>query len=76
MVIRNVKRRIMELQVGTWDDKVDPDRVIKEVLDDLQTFLDSGAIQPGRPFKKRKVADLQGSNTEPSRHSKRLKNLP
>jgi hypothetical protein len=34
MVIRNAKRRMIRLLVGSWDDKVDPDRVIKEVVED------------------------------------------
>jgi len=30
------------------DDEVDPDRVIKEVVGDCQTFFEDGAPQPGR----------------------------
>jgi hypothetical protein len=52
MVIRNAKRRMIGLPVGSWDDKVDPDRVIKEVVGDCQTFLEDDALQPS-PLSKR-----------------------
>jgi hypothetical protein len=40
MVIRNAKRRMIGLPVGSWDDEVDPDRVIKEaVLKDSERSL-------------------------------------
>ena len=45
MVIRNAKRRMMGLTVGTWEDKVDPDRVIMKVVGDCQTFLEYDALQ-------------------------------
>jgi hypothetical protein len=35
MVIRNAKRRMIGLPVGSWDDEVDLDRVMKEVLSDV-----------------------------------------
>jgi hypothetical protein len=74
MVIRNAKRRMMGLPVGTWDNTVDPDRVIKEVVADCQTFLEDGALQPDG--KKRKIAEgFQKSLPEPSRSSKRLKEV-
>jgi hypothetical protein len=57
MVIRNAKRRMMGLAVGTWEDEVDPDRVIKEVVGDCQKFLEEGAFQPIRPSKKRKPVE-------------------
>jgi hypothetical protein len=69
MVIRNAKRRMMGLQVGAWDDEVDPDRVIKDVLGDCQMFLEDGTLLSARLPKKRKVVE------EPSRSSKRLKEL-
>ena len=65
MVIRNARRRITGLQVGAWDDKVDPDRVIKEVLGDCQVFLEDKTLL-SVPKKGRTV-------DEPSRSSKRLK---
>jgi hypothetical protein len=34
MVIYNAKRRIIGLLVGSWNNEVDPDRVIKEVVGD------------------------------------------
>ncbi|KUJ16856.1 uncharacterized protein LY89DRAFT_733858 [Mollisia scopiformis] len=34
MVIRNAKRRMMGLSVGTWEDEINPDRVVKEVVGD------------------------------------------
>lgn len=74
MVVRNAKRRAMGLLVGTWEDKVDPDRVIKEVVGDCQTFLDYDALQPGPLSKKRKIAGGVESNVpKPSRSSKRLR---
>jgi hypothetical protein len=54
MVIRNAKRRMIGLPVGSWDDEVDPDRVIKEVVGDCQTFLEDDALQPSPLSKKRK----------------------
>ena len=75
MVIRNAKRRMIGLPVGSWRDKVDPDRVIKEIVGDCQTFLEGDALQPSPLSKKRKkVAEgLQDHVLEPSRTSKRLK---
>ena len=69
MAIRNAKRRMLGLSVGTWSDKVDPDRVIKEVVGDCQTFLDDNALQPRTFTKKRKKI----VEPEQSRRSKRLK---
>jgi hypothetical protein len=43
MVIRKAKRRMIGLPVGSWDDEVDPDRVMKEVVGDCQTFLEDDA---------------------------------
>ena len=54
MVIRNAKRRMIGPSVGSWDDEVDPDRVIKEVVWDCETFLEDNALQPGPFSKKRK----------------------
>ncbi len=76
MVIRNAKRRMMGLRVGTWKDKVDPDQVIKEVVGDFQTFLENGAFQLSPLSKKpKKVEGLQSSIPKPSRSSKRLKGI-
>jgi hypothetical protein len=50
MVIRNAKQRM----IGSWDDEVDPDQVIKEVVRDCQTFLKDDALQPSPLSKKRK----------------------
>jgi hypothetical protein len=76
MVIRNAKRRIMGLSVGSCDSEVDPARVIKEVVGDYQTFLKCGALHPNPLCKKRKkiVEDLRSIIPKPaSRSSKRLK---
>jgi hypothetical protein len=55
---------------------VDPDRVIEEVVEDCQTFLDGGALQPGRLSKMRKIVEgLQNNVLEPTRSSKRLKQI-
>ena len=77
MVIRNAKRRMIGLPVGSWDDEVDPDRVIKEVVRDCQTFLEDDALQPSPLSKKRKkiVEVLQNNILEPSRSSKRLRGV-
>jgi hypothetical protein len=75
MVIRNAKQRMIGLPVGSWNDEVDPDRVIKEVVGDYQTFLEGGALQPSPHSKKRKVKALQNHVLEPSRSSKRLRTL-
>jgi hypothetical protein len=73
MVIRNAKRRMIGLPVGSWDDEVDPDRVIKEVVGDCQTFLEDDALQPK---KRKKIAEgLQNNVLEPSRSSKRLREI-
>jgi hypothetical protein len=42
------------LPVGTWDDEVDTDRVIKEVVGYYQTFLEYDVLQPSPLSKKRK----------------------
>ncbi|KAG9240040.1 hypothetical protein BJ878DRAFT_431158 [Calycina marina] len=55
MVIRNAKRRMRGLSVGTWEDEVNPDRVIKEVVGDCQKFLEDDALQPVPLSKKRKI---------------------
>jgi hypothetical protein len=60
---------MLGLSVGTWSDKVDPDRVIKEVVGDCQTFLEDDALQPKAFTKKRKKI----VGPEPSRSSKRVK---
>ena len=77
MVIRNAKRRMIGLPVGSWDDEVDPDRVIKEVVGDCQTFLEDDALQPSPLSKKRKkiVKGLQRGVSELSRSSKRLRGM-
>ena len=75
MVIRNARRRMIGLSVGSWDDEVDPDRVIKEVVGDCQMFLENDTLQPRTLSKKRKrtVESLQSNITKPNRTSKRLK---
>ena len=75
MVIRNAKRRMIGLPVGSWDDEVDPDRVVKEVVRGCQTFLEDDALQPSPLSKKRKkiVEGLRNNVLEPSRSSKRLR---
>ena len=76
MVIRNAQRRMMGLSVGTWNDEVDPDRVIKDVIENCQIFFENDAFQSSRPFKKRKtVESLQSSIPDPSRSSKRLRGM-
>jgi hypothetical protein len=77
MVIRNAKLRMIGLPVGSWDDEVDPGRVIKEVIGDCQTFFEDDALQPRPSSKKRKkvVEGFQNSVLEPSRSSKRLRGV-
>jgi hypothetical protein len=77
MVIRNAKQRMIGLPVSSWDDEVDPDRVIKEVVGDCQTFLKDDALQPSPLSKKRKkIAEgLQNNVIKPSRSSKRLREI-
>ena len=74
MVIRNAKRRMMGLTVGTWEDKVDPGRVIKKVVGDCQTFLEHDSLQSSPLSKKRKiVGGAESSIFDSSRSSKRLR---
>ena len=75
MVIRNAKRRMMGLTVGTWEDKVDPDRVIKKVVGDCQTFLEHDALQVSPLSEKRKriVGGDESGILDLSRSSKRLR---
>jgi hypothetical protein len=62
------------LPVGSWDDEIDPDRVMKEVLGDCQTFLENGTLQPSLSKKRKRIAEgLQNNVLEPSRSSKRLR---
>jgi hypothetical protein len=77
MVIYNAKQRMIGSRVGSWGDEVEPDRVIKEVLRDCQIYLENDTLQPSSQFKKRKrvVKGLQNNVPEPSRSSKRLKQI-
>ena len=77
MVIRNAKWRMIGFPVDSWDDEVDPDRVIKEVIGDCQTFLEDDALQPSPLSKKRKkIAEgLRNNVLGPSRSSKRLREV-
>lgn len=77
MVIRNAKQRVTGLLVGSCGDQVNPDRVIKEVLRDFQTFPENDTLQPSSLSKKRKrvVEGFQNNVPEPSRISKRLKQI-
>jgi hypothetical protein len=77
MAIRNAKRRMIGLPVGSWDDEVDPDRVTKEVVGDCQMFLEDDALQPSPLSKKRKriVEGLPNDVLKPSRSSKRLREI-
>jgi hypothetical protein len=77
MVIRNAKQRMIGLPVDSWDDEVDPDRVIKAVVGDCQMFLEDESLQPSPLSKKPKkiVKGLQDNILEPSRSSKRLREI-
>ncbi|KAH8760754.1 hypothetical protein BGZ57DRAFT_770046 [Hyaloscypha finlandica] len=77
MAIRNAKRRMIGLPVGSWDDEVDPDRVTKEVVGDCQIFLEDDALQPSPLSKKRKriVEGPPNDVLKPSRSSKRLREI-
>ena len=59
MVIRNTKQRMVGLPVGSWDDEVDPDWVIMEVVGDCQTFLEDDALQSS-PLSKRCKKIVEG----------------
>ena len=74
MVIRNA--RMNGLSVGAWNSKVNPDRVIREVIGNCQMFLGSDALQlqPLSKEQKTMVEGVQGNVLEPSRSSKRLMN--
>jgi hypothetical protein len=77
MVIRNAKRRMIGLPVGSWDDEVDPDRVMREVVGDCQTFLEDDALQPSPLSKKRKrIAEGLQNKLKPSRSSKDSERSP
>lgn len=69
MVIRNAKQLMNGLPVGSWDDEVDPNRVIMEVVGDCETLLEQHALQP-HPIPKKRKEMVQGLG--PSRSSKRL----
>ena len=75
MVIRNAKQRINGLSVGAWNSKVDPDRVIKEVMENCEMFLGSDALQSRALPKKRKKAGegAQSNVPESVRSSRRLR---
>ena len=72
MVIRNAKQLMIGLPVGSWDDEVDPDRVIMEVVRGCQTLLEQHALQPHLISKKRKKM-VEGLG--PSCSSKRLNRM-
>ncbi|KAI9733848.1 MAG: hypothetical protein M1818_007115 [Claussenomyces sp. TS43310] len=77
MVICNAKGRMIGLLVGSWDDKVDPDRVTKGVVGDCQTFLKDDDLQPSPLFKKRKkmAEGVQKNVLNPSRSSRRRREI-
>jgi hypothetical protein len=64
------------LPVSSWDGEVDPDRVMKAVVRDCQTFLEDDALQPSPLSKKRKrIAEGLPNNLKPGRSSKRLREV-
>ena len=65
---------MIELLVGSWDNKVDLDQVIKEVVGDCQMFLEDNALQLSPLSKKRKKI-AEGNVLELSRSSKRLREI-
>ncbi|KAG4438626.1 hypothetical protein IFR05_005870 [Cadophora sp. M221] len=75
MVIRNAKQRMNGLSVGAWNSKVDPNRVIKEVIGNCQIFLGSDALQPQPLSKKRKkmMKGVQSNIPNSVRSFKRLR---
>lgn len=75
MVIRNAKRRMSGLPVGTWDDQVNPDRVTKEVLAQCEMFLRNEKYHPSSLFRKRKKVVAIAQDDGPSRVSKRLRQI-
>ena len=77
MVIRNATRRMIGLSAGSWNDEVDPDRVIKEVVGHCQTFLEKDLLYPRTSSKKRKrtVKDVESNALKSTRSSKRLKQI-
>jgi hypothetical protein len=46
MVIRNAALRMNGREVGNWDDKVDPGRVLRQLIGLLQSGLENNALQP------------------------------
>lgn len=75
MVIRNAKQLMNGLTVGAWNSKVDPDRVIKEVIEKCEILLASDALHSQPPSKKRKKAaeGVQSNVPDSVRSSKRLR---
>lgn len=75
MVIHNARQRMIRLPIGSWNDKVDPDQVIKEVVRDCQTFVENNILQLSLLSKKHKriFKGLQNNAPEPTRSSKRHK---
>ena len=75
MVIRNATQRMNGLSVGAWNNEVDPDRVIKEVIGNCEMFLGSDALQPQPPSKRRKktVEVVQRNAPDLVRSSNRLR---
>jgi hypothetical protein len=69
MVIRNAKLRMTGQPVGTWDDEVNPARVIMDVVGDCQTLLEYDALHPSVPSRKRKTILPK----QATRSSKRLR---
>ncbi|KAJ9130032.1 hypothetical protein NKR23_g12370 [Pleurostoma richardsiae] len=58
MVIRNAALRMNGQEVGNSDDKVDPGRVLRQLIGLLQTGLESNALRPKMAVRrsKRKVS--------------------
>jgi hypothetical protein len=65
------------LSVGSWDDEVDLDWVIKGVVEDCQTILENDALQPSPLSKKHKkmAKGVEKNVLEPSRSSRRLREI-
>ena len=61
----------MGLLIGGWNNELDLDRVIKEIIGDCETFLENDALQPSPLAKRRKK--IVDQNVEPIRSSQRLR---
>jgi hypothetical protein len=59
LAMRNIRRRMMGFSVGGWEDKVDPNRVRMDLVEDFEAFISDNALcGKGGPAESRQLLVL------------------